>query len=120
MKNVAVVGASPKTNRYSHNAMKLLEECGYNPIPVAQKRTEILGRKVYSSLGSIVDPIDTVTLYIRPSLQAPVLNDVLRLKPFRIIFNPGTENPEEYERLKAAGINVVEACTLILLRTNQF
>jgi len=120
MENVAVVGASSKTDRYSHQAMRTLEECGHNPIPIAPAKQEILGKKAYRTLASVPDRIDTVTMYIRPSLQGSVIEEVVRMKPSRIIFNPGTENPDVYPRLEEAGIYVLEACTLILLRTNQF
>lgn len=117
---VAVVGASPKADRYSHQAMILLEESGHIPIPIAPARKEILGKKAYPTLAAVPGSIDTVTLYIRPSFQASVLDDAVCMKPSRIIFNPGTENPSEYDRLRSAGINVIEACTLILLRTGRF
>lgn len=120
MENVAVVGASPKADRYSHKALILLAECGYNPIPVAPAKQEILGRKVYPALAAVPERIDTVTMYVGPAHQSTVLDDMVRTKPRRVIFNPGSENPGEYERLKAAGIEVLEACTLILLRTKQF
>jgi hypothetical protein len=100
--------------------MKMLEECGYNPIPVAPARDEILGRRVYPTLAAVPERVDTVTMYIRPSLQRAVLDDAFRLKPRRIIFNPGTENADEYERLREAGIEVIEACTLIMLGSKQF
>ncbi len=118
--NVAVVGASPKENRYSYKAMKLLEEKGHNPIPVAPVRKEILGRKVYPSLIAVPDKIDTITLYVGPARQHSILDDAIRIKPRRIIFNPGTENPIEYNRLKEAGIEVIVACTLVMLCTGQF
>jgi predicted CoA-binding protein len=118
--NVAVVGASPKEDRYSYKAMKLLEEKGYNPIPVAPGRKEILGRKVFPSLMAVPDRIDTITLYVGPTRQHSVLDDAIQIKPRRIIFNPGTENPLEYNRLKEAGIEVIVACTLIMLCTDQF
>ncbi len=118
--NVAVVGASPKEHRYSYKAMKLLEEKGYNPIPVAPARKEILGRKVFPSLIAVPDRIDTVTLYVGAARQHSVLDDAIQIKPRRIIFNPGTENPTEYNRLKDAGIEVIVGCTLIMLCTDQF
>jgi predicted CoA-binding protein len=120
MENVVVVGASPKADRYSNQCMRSLQERGYNPIPVALARKEILGRIVYPTLGSVPCRIDTITLYVRPSFQASVLEEAIRIKPKRIIFNPGTENPGEYECLKKAGIEVIEACTLVMLSTNQF
>ena len=120
MENVAVVGASPKDDRYSNFAMRMLTEHGHNPIPVAHARQEVLGRKAYQTLASVPDRIDTVTMYIRPSRQAQVLDDVVQIRPHRIIFNPGTENPGEYDRLRMASIEVLEACTLIMLSTGQF
>jgi len=120
MENVAVVGASSKVDRYSYQAMRVLEESGHNPIPIAPAKQEILGKKAYPTLACVPVRIDTVTMYVRPSLQAPVIDDVICRKPSRIIFNPGTENPDAYARLREAGIHVLEACTLILLRTDQF
>ncbi len=120
MENVAVVGASPKDNRYSNLAMRMLAEHGHNPIPVAPARKEVLGRIAYPTLASVPDRIDTVTMYIRPSRQATVLDEIVQIRPRRIIFNPGTENPGEYDRLRRAGIEVLEACTLIMLSTGQF
>jgi len=120
MENVVVVGASPKTDRYSNQCMRTLQESGHNPIPVAVAKKEILGRKVYPTLASIPCGIDTITLYVRPSLQASVLEEAVHIKPNRIIFNPGTENPGEYERLRKAGIEVIEACTLVMLCKKQF
>jgi predicted CoA-binding protein len=120
MENVVVVGASPKPDRYSNRCMRSLQDRGHNPIPVAVAKKEILGRMVYPNLASVPCGIDTVTLYVRPSLQTLVLDEVVRIKPHRIIFNPGTENPDEYERLREAGIEVIEACTLVMLSTDQF
>jgi predicted CoA-binding protein len=120
MPSVAVVGASANEERYSHKAMLMLAEKGHNPIPVAPAREEILGRKVYPSLSAVPGPVDTVTMYVGAPRQAPVIEEVLRTKPRRVIFNPGAENPAAYERLRAAGIEVVEACTLVLLRTGRF
>jgi len=120
MENVVVVGASPKADRYSNQCMRSLQEHGHNPIPVALARKEIMGRAVYPTLAVVPCRIDTITLYVRPSLQTAVLDETVRIKPNRIIFNPGTENPDAYERLRKAGIEVIEACTLVMLSTNQF
>ncbi len=120
MENVAVVGASNKEERYSNMAMKLLEKKGHNPIPVAPARDQVLGKKAYPNLAVVEEKIDTITMYVRAARQAKVLEEAIHLKPRRIIFNPGTENPDEYSRLRDAGIEVVEACTLVLLHTGQF
>lgn len=120
MENVAVIGASPREDRYSHKAMVMLAENGHNPIPVAPAREQVLGRKAYPGLVDVPDRIDTVTMYVGPKRQAVVLDDIVRVRPRRVIFNPGAENPEQYHRLKESGIEVVVACTMVLLRTGQF
>ncbi|WP_022664547.1 CoA-binding protein [Desulfospira joergensenii] len=120
MEKVAVVGASPKEERYSNKAMKMLAGHGHTPIPVAPAHETIEGKKVFSSLGEIQEKIDTVSLYLGPARQETVVEEILKIKPGRVIFNPDTENRAAAERLKQAGIEVVEACTLVLLKTNQF
>ena len=120
MENVAVIGASPKEDRYSNKAMRLLAEYHHNPIPVAPNYDLIEGKKVYRSVEDIPERIDTVTLYLDPARQDAIIQDIIRSKPKRVIFNPNTENKAVYDRLKQAGIQVVEACTLVLLKTNQY
>lgn len=120
METVAVIGASPIEERYSNKAIRLLSQYDHNPIPVAPKHEMIEGKKVYRSLGDIPDKVDTVTMYVKPSRQEEIIPEIVKLSPRRVIFNPNTENQGAYDTLKQAGIEVVEACTLVLLRTNQY
>lgn len=120
MEKVAVVGASHNEERYSYKAMKMLEQYGHTPLLVAPAKKEILGRKVFAKLGDVDEKVDTVTMYVGPARQEGVIDEIVGLKPRRVIFNPGTENPGEYKKLTDAGIEVLEACTLVMLRTNQF
>lgn len=120
MENVVVIGASKNEERYSNKAMKMLMEYGHNPIPVAPAVEQILDKKVCGTPAEVTGQIDTVTMYVGPARQGDMLDDIIKLDPKRIIFNPGTENPAEYHRFKAASIEVIEACTLVMLRTRQF
>ena len=120
MENVIVIGASANEERYSNKAMKMLVEHEHNPIPVAPAVDTILGRKAYAKATDVPGKIDTVTMYVGPARQSGIIEQILAVKPRRAIFNPGTENPDAYDRLKVAGIEVVEACTLVLLRTGQY
>lgn len=120
MEKVAVIGASPKPERYSNKAMKMLKEYGHTPLPVAPGQATIEGRKAFSSLKEIKEKVDTVTLYLGPSRQETVIKEILDIRPDRVIFNPDTENQAAADQLRQAGIQVIEACTLVLLKTNQF
>jgi predicted CoA-binding protein len=120
MSIVAVIGASRKPERYSNRALGMLASHGHSPIPVSKFGDAILGYTGYASLTAVPGPIDTVTLYLSPEKQPPVIQDILTVRPRRVIFNPGAENPEAAAALARDGIEVVEACTLVLLVTGQF
>ncbi|MBA2405533.1 MAG: CoA-binding protein [Bdellovibrionales bacterium] len=123
MEVVAVLGASSDTTRYSYKAMQLLKEYGHTPIPVHPREIEVLGYKVVSELKELVKQgkrIDTVTMYVNPALSTKYQQDLIDLNPKRVIFNPGSENPLLEKALGDKGIVVMEACTLVLLRTDQF
>lgn len=117
---VAILGASEKPERYSFLAFNMLQEYGHTPVPVSPKLKELKGIPVVSTVADIKTPIDTLTMYVGPEASAKMKNEILNLKPKRVIFNPGSENPELQEELKKNGVHVIEACTLVLLRTNQF
>jgi len=117
---VAVLGASSKPERYSYKAVKMLEEHGHTPVPVHPKEKTILGRKVYPSLSDLDMPVDSVTIYVRPELLRKQLDDLVALHPRRVIMNPGTEDQEIASELEKRNIEVVQACTLVLLTTDQF
>ena len=120
MENVVVIGASANEERYSNKAMKMLIEYGHTPIPVAPGVGTILGRKTYVRPADIVEKVDSVTMYVGVKRQQGLIEQLIALKPRRVIFNPGTEHPAAYVELEAAGIETLEACTLVMLRTGQF
>ena len=118
--NVAVVGASKNPERYSHKAVLLLQEKGHRPFPVHPGLDEVAGLPVFKTLGDIVEPINTVTVYLSAKNQGDLGAAVLSINAKRVIFNPGAENPAVEEQLRKAGVDVLEACTLVMLSTGQF
>jgi predicted CoA-binding protein len=117
---VAVLGASPKEDRYSFKAVHMLKEHGHKPIPVHPAGHTVDGVDGVKSLDDVERGIDTLTVYVNASISGGQLEKIIALKPRRVVFNPGAENPELAEKLRAAGIEVIEACTLVMLRTEQF
>jgi predicted CoA-binding protein len=117
---VAVVGASPKPDRYSNQAVRLLTEYGHDVVPIHPKEVEIEGLPVVHDLSGLTEPVDTVTLYVGAARSTPLTDRLVQLHPRRVIFNPGAENDELRAALDAEGIQTEEACTLVLLRTGQF
>jgi predicted CoA-binding protein len=117
---VAVLGASPKAFRYSNEAIRLLQARGYAVIPVHPKASVIEGLPVASNLDLIVGPIHTLTVYVGPERSQHMVEAILRLRPQRVIFNPGTESAPLEERLAAAGISCLRRCTLVMLQGEEF
>lgn len=116
-----VVGATTNTSRYAYFAADRLSDKGIPFLPIGIKSGEVFGQKILDlrSLPELHN-IHTITLYIGPAHQEEWIDYLLSLKPKRIIFNPGTENPAFYQKAKAAGIEVLQACTLVMLSTNQY
>lgn len=114
-----VIGASLNEERYSNKAIKMLVEYKHPVVAYGLKSGEVSGVKIDTALENYSN-IDTVTMYVNPSRQKEFYNYVISLSPRRVIFNPGTENEEFQQLLLNNGIQFEEACTLVLLRTNQF
>ena len=119
---VAVLGASSEPERYSYKAISFLLEKGLKVIPVSIRNKTIQGLSCVPSLNdiNINDNVDTLTIYVNPKISDTQLESIIKLNPRRVIFNPGTENENLASALEKAGIEVLEACTLVLLRTGQF
>lgn len=117
---VAVLGASQNPERYSNKAVRLLSEYHHEVLPINPSQESIEGLVVVRTLAALDKPVDTLTLYMSPKHLLPLAQDIVRLRPKRVIFNPGTESSELQAQLDAAGIAWLEACTLVMLRTGQF
>ncbi len=117
---VAILGASPKPDRYAYRAFEMLRQYGHQPIPINPAFPEIQGEKCFPKISDAPKPIDTVTLYLGEARSNPLIDEIIEAKPRRIIMNPGAENFALAEKAEEAGIEVVEGCTLVMLQTGQF
>ena len=88
-------------------------------LAIGQNAGEVAGIKIQTKAIPLKN-IDTVSLYLNPLRQKDYYNYIVEAQPKRVIFNPGTENPEFYQLLQLNNIIVEVACTLVLLTTNQF
>ncbi len=120
MRTVAIIGASEKPERASNSACRLLIEHGHAAIAISPHGRDIHGAQGATSYADLEQPIDTVTLYIGPARQSDIIDQLIAAPPKRVIFNPGTESDESQSRLEDANIEVIVACTLVMLQLNQF
>jgi len=119
-KNVAILGASKNPERYSNIAQKLLKEKGYIVFPINPGYEKIYNAVCYKSISDIKENIGTLTVYMNPDRLQGLIDEIIKKKPDRIILNPGSESEIIKEKFVSKGIAVIEACTLVLLKTGQF
>lgn len=118
-KNTLVLGASTNPERYSFLAVERLRAHNH-PVYAIGKKEGVIGSTEIMTDHPALANIDTVTIYLNPSHQKEYYNYILTLKPKRIIFNPGAENEELKQLALQNNIEPVEACTLVMLSTNQY
>ena len=111
-KKTLVIGASENPERYSNLAIKKLLSHGHEVVAIGQRKGNVNGIAIETEKIHF-DGIDTVTLYINPTLQSGYYDYILSLHPKRIIFNPGTENDSLSDLATVNGIQPQEACTLV-------
>ena len=117
-KKTLVLGATTKPDRYAFKAITMLTEKGHSVLAIGQNAGEVAGVKIQTKAVPLKN-IDTVTLYLNPQRQRDYYNYIVEAQPKRVIFNPGTENPEFYQLLQLNNIKVEVACTLVLLTTRR-
>ena len=118
-RTVVIFGASANPSRYSNMLMRRLQNNpGYNTVPVNPGQDTIEGSAVHASLASVPAAPDILTMYVSPSRSSALESDIVRLKPGKVIFNPGAENPPLEAALNRAGIATENACSLVLLSQN--
>ena len=121
MKRTVIVGATTNTSRYAYMAAERLTDNNHEIVPIGIKKGEVFGAAIlpireFPELGKV----DTITLYIGPQHQSDYIGYLLGLNPQRIIFNPGTENESFMNKAREQGIEVVEGCTLVMLRVGTY
>ncbi len=114
-----IIGASTNPVRYAYRAAQQLLAHKHQIHLLGNSPGELFGKEISLS-RQIYPDVDTVTLYLSARNQVDYYDYILSLKPRRVIFNPGTENPELQALLKKASIECQEACTLVLLSTGQY
>jgi predicted CoA-binding protein len=120
-KKTVIIGATTNSTRYAYLAASMLTEYKHEIVPIGIKQGSLFGVAIQNIFKKpAVDKVDTVSLYIGPQHQPEHYEYILSLKPRRVIFNPGTENPEFEKMIEATGAEALEACTLVLLRSHQY
>ncbi len=118
-KKTLVLGASENPSRFSYKAINSLRRHGHEVVAIGNRKGQVLDVPIGTEQEAL-EGIDTVTLYLNPTNQQPYIDYILSLKPKRIIFNPGTENIQLEALAEEAGIEPMQACTLVMLSIGRY
>lgn len=118
-KKTLILGASTNPSRYSYMAANKLVNHGHPIIPVGIKKGQVAGETILNT-NEPMEGVDTITLYLGPHNQTPYYDFIVKTAPQRVIFNPGTWNEELIGILKENEIQVVDACTLVMLSAGTY
>jgi predicted CoA-binding protein len=117
-RTIALVGASPKPWRPSHDVMRYLLEQGYRVIPVRPRDCdEVLGVPCVASLAEIVEPVDLVDVFRRPDATPDVAREAVAAGAKALWLQVGIVSGEARRIAAVAGLDYVEnACTKVVHR----
>jgi uncharacterized protein len=115
-----VLGASPNPDRFAYKAVRSLQRRNLPVIAIGRRDVDLGNLKIRKGMPDDIGPVHTITLYMNAKNQKEYYTYILTLHPKRIIFNPGTTNPELAEIAKKEGIEIVDDCMLVMLNTGKF
>lgn len=118
-KETLILGATTNPERYAYKAANRLVQTGHPIKNIGIKSGEVAG-EIINKPGVPLQNIHTITVYIGPEKQKEYYDYIINTRPKRIIFNPGTENEELGRIAQDAGIETIDACTLVLLSTGEY
>ncbi|MCK0165449.1 CoA-binding protein [Marinobacter sp. S6332] len=109
VRTIALVGASEKTHRPSHEVMEYMQHHGYRMIPVNPRLAgqKVLGETVYADIASLPEPVDMVELFLAPERTDAVIDQAIELNIPVIWLQIGVINEAGAARAEAAGLTVV-------------
>jgi hypothetical protein len=112
-KTIAIVGASTDRKKYGNKAVRAFRDGGWTVYPVNAKADEVEGITAYKSIADVPTPIDRVSMYVPPAVGKTMLDDIQKVNPGELFFNPGSEDPEVLENAKTRGLNAINACSIV-------
>ena len=106
-RTIAMVGASSKPDRPSHEVMQILLEAGFRVIPVNPGETEVLGQKAVPSLDAITGKVDIVDVFRKAEDTPAIADDAVKMGARVLWLQLGIASDEAAARATAGGLTVV-------------
>ncbi len=119
-KTTLVLGASARPEKYSYKAIISLQRRNIPVIAIGRRETDVCGQMIRKTIPDDLSKVHTITMYMNAMHQKEYYDLIFSLKPARIIFNPGTSNPELAGLAISRGIEIIDGCMLVMLSSGEF
>lgn len=116
--NIIILGATTDRTKFANKAVRAYSSKGYTVYPVNPNYKEVEGLKCYAFIHDVPKPIDVLSIYVSASVSEKLINEIINAHPGKIYFNPGSESASMFTKLKNAGLNVLNACSIRALGMN--
>jgi len=110
---IAVIGASTNPEKYGNMAVRAWQQAGWTVYPINPNESEIEGLTAYRTIRDTPGEVQAATMYVPPKLGVRIADGIIEKGVAQVYLNPGAESPELREKLEAAGIEVIEACSIM-------
>ena len=111
---VALVGATDEPWKYGNRIFHRLSAKGITVLPVNRGRATVAGQTAYSSLADLPQRPDIVNVVVPPEEGPGIVREVAELGWDHVWFQPGAESAEARRVARELGIEVLEACTMVI------
>lgn len=112
-KTIAIIGASPHRERFSNKAIRAYSREGWKVYPVTPNHDEAEGLEALDTIRDVPEPLDRVSVYVRPAIGKTLIDDIAAAEPKEVFFNPGSEDAELLKRAKDLGLTTRAKCSIV-------
>jgi predicted CoA-binding protein len=103
----AVVGLSDNRERAAYGVAQVLQRFGKRVVPVHPKAETVHGEQGYPSLDAIPFDVDVVDVFVRSDLAGEVADEAVAIGARAVWFQLGVVDEAAYQRVRAAGLDMV-------------
>lgn len=107
-RTIAIVGASPRPTRHSHEVVSYLHGAGFDVVPVRPDRAMVAGLPTFASLDDFGVSVDMVVIFRRPDAVLAHIDQAAAKQANAVWLPPGAWSREAEEAARVHNLTLVK------------